>query len=71
MIDNSLIYQNPVIPDGFYYAKVISVEEEPSHYMFTKLMSQLILHLKHSLPDDVVLTSIIHPIYSKFILAFS
>lgn len=61
MIDNSLIYKNPVIPSGFYYAKVIHVEEEPSHYLFPKLLIQLTLHAEHGLPKDIILTSILHP----------
>ena len=66
MIDNSLIYQNPVIPSGFYFSRVICVKEEPSHYLFPKLLIQLTLHPDHGLSDDIVLTSIIHPTSNSY-----
>jgi len=66
MIDNSIIYNNPIIPNGFYYAKVIEAEAEPSDYLFPKLLIKLILHHSYNLPENIVFSAIIHPTHMSY-----
>jgi len=66
MINNSLIYHNPIIPQGYYYAKVIRCEAEPADFHFPKLLIYLKPHHSYNL-NNVILASIIHPtINSQF-----
>ena len=61
MIDNSIIYKNPIVPNGYYYMKVVSVEDEEANYIFPKLLIRLTLHPNYIFPDDYVFSSILHP----------
>jgi len=61
MIHNGEIYSNPVVPSGFYFMQVVSVEEEPSEYLFPKLLVRLVAHPQYELPDGTLFTAIIHP----------
>ena len=75
MINNSLIY-NSIISEGFYYAKVIELETEPSDFIYPKLLIKLKIHKRHNLNENIFLYSIIHPSkkskdhYEKFIHTF-
>ena len=44
MIDNATVFDNPLIPDGYYYAKVTSIEQEPTNFEYPKLLIKLKLH---------------------------
>ena len=76
MINNSIIYSNPIIPARFYFAKLVNLETEQSDFAFPKIMAQLRIHPKDGVPEDTILTSIIYPshksadIYAKFIATF-
>jgi len=61
MIYNGDIYSNPVVPDGFYFLKVVAIEEEPSDYVFPKLLITLAPHHTHGLPEKTFFKAIIHP----------
>jgi len=66
MIDNSRIYQNPIVPNGFYYMKVVSVENEPAHYIFPKLLIVLTPHPKYGMEDSIEFASILHPTQASY-----
>ena len=61
MIDNSIVLDNPLIPDGYYYAKLLTVETEPSDYVYPKILATLGLHQMYNLAPNNVLCAIIHP----------
>jgi len=61
MIDNATVFDNPLIPEGYYYAKIIAVESEPSDYTFPKLLIELTIHPMYGISDDAELSAIIHP----------
>ena len=75
MIHNSLIY-NSIIPEGFYYAKIIDLQTEPSDFIYPKLLIKLQIHKKHNLNENTFLYSILYPTnkskdhYKKFIHTF-
>ena len=75
MIHNSQIF-NSIIPEGFYFAKVIEIETEPSDFKYPKILIKLKIHKKHNLNKNIFLYSIIHPTkkskdhYEKFIDTF-
>jgi hypothetical protein len=67
MIDNSIIQNNPLVPEGFYFAQVVSVESEPSeNFMFPKILIHLKLYHKYGLPDDCVFHAILYPTLKSF-----
>ena len=76
MINNSAIYRNPIIEPRFYFAKLLHIETEEADFAFPKIMAQLRIHPKDGVPEDTILTSIIHPshksseIYNKFVATF-
>ncbi len=76
MIDNYTIYLNPIIPPDFYYAKIIHLETEPAAFQFPKILTKLSIHPIHHLPENTILTSIIHPTnksrehFEKFVHTF-
>ena len=61
MIDNNILLTNPPIPEGYYFSKVVSVESEPSDYLFPKLLIKLTLHPMYATPDDNEVSAILHP----------
>ena len=75
MIDNSVIYSNPIIRPSFYCANICKLEQEASEYLFPKLLIYLQIH-PEQLEGDIILTSIIHstpasePYYNNFIFTF-
>ena len=75
MIDNSVIYSNPLIRPSFYCANICKLEQEPSDYLFPKLLIYLQIHPDHEL-GDIILTSIIHstpnaqPVFNNFKYTF-
>ena len=75
MIDNATVFNNPTIPYGYYYAKVISIEQEPANFKYPKLLIKLKLHRMYGIEDDT-LASILYPTeksqfhYKNFIRSF-
>jgi len=67
MIHNGEIYANPVVPAGFYFLKVDSVEEEPSEYVFPKLLITLAPHHTYGLPENTFFKAIIHPTPASYL----
>jgi len=61
MIDNNILLKNPLIPEGYYYAKVIEVETEQSGYNYPKLLVTLTLHPMYGLPPTTCFRAILHP----------
>ena len=61
MIDNNIIFNNPLIQPGYYYAKLIDVETEPSDYQYPKILATLKLHQMYNLAPNDVFHGIIHP----------
>ncbi len=61
MIDNNILLNNPLIPEGYYFAKVIEIESEPSDYYFPKIMVKLQLHPMYGLSNDTCLRAILIP----------
>ena len=59
MIDNATVFNNPTIPDGYYYAKIISIEQEPANFKYPKLLIKLKLHRMYGIDDT--LTAILYP----------
>jgi len=41
MIDNSIIYHNPAITPGYYYAELESVSTEDTGFDFPKILAEL------------------------------
>jgi hypothetical protein len=76
MIDNSLIYHNPLIPPNFYYAKIVHIETEKAAFYYPKILVQLLIRPSDILPQEKTLVSIIHPTnnsrkhYDNFIETF-
>lgn len=76
MIDNSIILTNPIVPEGYYFSKVISVESEASDYLFPKLLITVVLHPMYDISEDIKLSAILHPTekshyhYKNFFNAF-
>ena len=66
MIDNNILLNNPFIPEGYYYAKVIEVKAEPSEYYFPKLLVKLKLHPMYGLPQHTCLQAILFPTDRSF-----
>ena len=75
MINNSLIY-NSIIPQGFYFVKIVELQTEPSDYIYPKILIKLQIHKRHNLNKNIFLYSIIYPTekskdhYDKFIHTF-
>ena len=71
MINNSIIYSNPVIPPKYYCVKVLNIKQEPANFKYPKLLLYLQIHPDHDV-GDIILSSIIHstqasePIYNVF-----
>ena len=61
MIDNNILLKNPVIRPGYYYAKLLYVETEPSDYQYPKIHATLGLHQMYQLAPNNVFSAIIHP----------
>jgi len=76
MIDNAIIFTNPTIPEGYYYVKVISIEQEPANFEYPKLLIKLKLHRMYGIIEDDTLAAIIYPTekslfhYKNFIRSF-
>lgn len=74
MIDNATVFDNPLIPDGYYYAKVTSIEQEPANFQYPKLLITLKLHRMYGINDT--LAAILYPTeksqfhYKNFIRSF-
>jgi len=66
MINNSKIYQNPIVPNGFYYMQVISIQQEPATYLFPKLLITLKPHRQYGMEDRIEFASILHPTQASY-----
>jgi len=66
MINNNILLNNPLIPEGYYFAKVIDVEAEPAEYFFPKLLIKLQLHPMYGLPKDTYFQAILFPTDKAF-----
>ena len=65
MIDNSIIFKNPIIPNGYYFAKIKDIETEASDYIFPKILVQLELHKDYGFTDNIF-HAIIHPTQNSY-----
>ena len=61
MIDNNIILKNPLIPEGYYFAKIIDIETEASNFIFPKLLVKLELHKQYELDENNIFHAILHP----------
>jgi len=62
MIDNKSVFDNPIIPNGYYYAKVLRIEAEPVlDSKFPKLYIQLRLHPSYGLSEGTIFSSLLFP----------
>jgi len=62
MIDNKSVLNNPLIPSGYYYAKVLRIEAEPvPDSKFPKLHIQLRLHPSYGLSEGTIFSSLLFP----------
>jgi len=66
MINNNILLNNLLIPEGYYYAKVVEVEAEPSDYIYPKLLVTLQLHPMYGLPKETYFRTIIFPTDKAF-----
>lgn len=66
MINNNILLNNPLIPEGYYFAKVIDVEAEHAEYLFPKLLIKLQLHPMYGLPKDTLFQAILFPTDKSF-----
>ena len=66
MIDNSTIYNNPIVPNGFYFMKVVSIQDEPANYLFPKLLIQLKPHPQYKMDENIEFASILHPTHASY-----
>jgi len=66
MIDNSIIYKNPIVPNGFYFMKVIRVQDEPADYLFPKLLITLQPHPQYEMEEGIEFASILHPTHKSY-----
>ena len=53
MIDNNILLNNPLIPPGYYFSKIKSIETEPSDFIFPKILIKLQLHKKYELENNI------------------
>ena len=54
MIDNNnILLNNPLIPPGYYFSKIIDIETEPSDFIFPKILIKLQLHKKYELENNI------------------
>ena len=60
MIDNSILYSNPIITPGFYIAQITDIEAENGPYKFPKVLVTLKIRQGNKSAVNKVLTSIIH-----------
>jgi hypothetical protein len=61
MIDTGVIYRNPVVPDGFYYMKVVHKDTEPANYLFPKMLIRLVPLPDYEMPAGTTFHVILHP----------
>ena len=61
MIDNNILFNNPIIPAGYYFAKIINIETEASDYIYPKILVKLELHQKYELKNHNIFYAILHP----------
>ena len=62
MIQNNIILNNPIIPTGYYTAKVIAIEKELArNYYLPKLQITLQLHPSYGLSTNDLFYALIHP----------
>lgn len=61
MIDYNLLLNNPLIPEGYYFAKVVEIESEPSDYNFPKIMVRLQVDPMYGFPRNTCLRAILNP----------
>ena len=66
MINNNILLNNPLIPEGYYYAKVIEVEAEPADHLYPKLLVTLQLHPMHGLSKETHFRAILFPTDKSF-----
>ena len=66
MIDNSIIYKNPIVEDGFYFMKVVSIIDEPANYLFPKLLIKLKPHSQYEMDENIEFASILHPTHASY-----
>ncbi len=60
MIDNAIIYQNPIIQDNYYCARVDEIIQEKEQYIYPKLLIKLKLNPIYEIPV-YDFYAIIHP----------
>ena len=61
MIDTNILLNNPLVPQGYYYAKVISIEAETSNYRFPKFLIKLKIHPIYCLEKGSLFCAILNP----------
>ncbi len=61
MIDSNILLNNPLVKEGYYFAKVVSIDSEPADYFFPKLLIRLVLHPMYSLSKGSVFCAILNP----------
>ena len=66
MIDNSIILKNPLIPEGYYFAKITDIEAEESTFIFPKLLVKLQLHKQYKLGENNIFHAILHPTSNSY-----
>ena len=66
MISNSTIYQNPIVPDDYYFVKVVNIESETANYIFPKMMIRMVLHSGYKMDKNFEFASILHPTQASY-----
>ena len=66
MIDNNIILKNPLIPSGYYFSKILSIETEGPGSVFPKLLVKLQLHKQYELGENDIFYSILHPTKNSY-----
>ncbi len=61
MIDNNILFNNPIIKPGYYFAKIKTIESEPSSYIYPKILAKLQLHERYGLDCNNIFHAILHP----------
>jgi len=62
MIDLSSIYRNPIIPEGYYYLKVIDIQTEPyQDCVMPRIQVRLQPHPDDGFDKELTLSAIVYP----------
>jgi len=66
MIQNNIVFNNPTVPQGYYFMKLVGIEAEPVGSHFPKLLITLEPLCSYELPKEALFRTILHPTPKSF-----